>query len=90
MNAGRGKLVDERVIPVALNNGWLSGAALDVFEVEPLPASSPLWDDRRVMVSPHISGITTSKGAIGGFMECVAELTRGELPGRTVDRTRQY
>ena len=43
-------------LPEALDNGWLAGAILDVFEVEPLPASSPLWDDRRVMISPHSSG----------------------------------
>ena len=90
MNSGRGKVVDARAIPLALNSGWLRGAALDVFEIEPLPAGSPLWDDRRVMISPHISGITTSKGAIAGFLECIAELERGELPGRTVDRARQY
>jgi D-2-hydroxyacid dehydrogenase (NADP+) len=90
MNSGRGRVVDERAIPVALNNGWLRGAALDVFEIEPLPADSPLWSDRRVMISPHISGITTSKGAIAGFLECIAELERGRLPGRTVDRARQY
>jgi phosphoglycerate dehydrogenase-like enzyme len=90
MNSGRGKVVDERAIPIALSKGWLRGAALDVFEIEPLPADSPLWDNPRVMISPHISGITTSKGAIGGFLECIAELERGEFPVRTVDRTRQY
>ncbi|MEO7083430.1 MAG: D-2-hydroxyacid dehydrogenase [Gemmatimonadaceae bacterium] len=90
MNSGRGRVVDQSAIPVALDNGWLRGAALDVFETEPLPADSPLWDDGRVMISPHISGITTSKGAIGGFLECIAELQRGEMPSRTVDRDKQY
>jgi phosphoglycerate dehydrogenase-like enzyme len=90
MNAGRGAVVDEKIIPEALDKGWLSGAILDVFETEPLPKESPLWDDRRVMVSPHISGLTTSEGAIGGFLECLGEIERGERPARTVDRELGY
>jgi phosphoglycerate dehydrogenase-like enzyme len=90
INAGRGAVVDEALIPEALNRGWLAGAILDVFEVEPLPADSPLWDDRRVMISPHISGPTTIEGAIAGFLECLEEIERGRLPIRTVDRDRGY
>lgn len=90
INAGRGAVVDEAIIPEALDNGWLAGAALDVFTVEPLPADSPLWDDRRVMISPHISGLTTAEGAITGFLECLAEIERDEMPTRTVDRDREY
>ena len=90
INAGRGSVVDEALIPEALDKGWLAGAILDVFEVEPLPASSPLWDDRRVMISPHISGLTTPEGAITGFLECLAEIERGQVPTRVVDRDREY
>jgi len=90
INAGRGAVVDEAMLPEALANGWLSGAALDVFAVEPLPAASPLWDDRRVMVSPHISGLTTIEGAVTGFLECLEEIERGQAPTRTVDRDRGY
>ena len=90
INAGRGAVVDEALLPEALDNGWLSGAALDVFTVEPLPADSPLWEHPRVMISPHISGLTTIDGAIGGFLECLAEIERGQLPARTVNRDREY
>jgi phosphoglycerate dehydrogenase-like enzyme len=90
MNAGRGAVVDEAALPEALENGWLAGAALDVFAVEPLPADSPLWDDPRVMVSPHSSGPTTIDGAVTGFLECLDEIERGRLPARTVDRDREY
>lgn len=90
MNAGRGAVVEEAALPEALDNGWLSWAALDVFEVEPLPASSPLWDHPRVMISPHNSGPTTIDGAIDGFLECLGEIERGQLPARTVDRDREY
>ena len=90
MNAGRGAVVDESVLPRALAEGWISGAALDVFEVEPLPATSPLWDDPRVLISPHISGLTTIEGAVHGFLECLAMFERGETPRWVVDRERGY
>jgi phosphoglycerate dehydrogenase-like enzyme len=90
MNAGRGAVVDEAAIPEALENAWLAGAMLDVFEVEPLPSESPLWDDPRVMISPHSSGPTTVDGAIDGFLECLASLERGEMPQRVVDREKEY
>jgi phosphoglycerate dehydrogenase-like enzyme len=90
INAGRGAVVEEAALPEALNAGWLRGAALDVFEIEPLPASSPLWDDARVMISPHISGLTTTEGAVTGFLECLRSLELGETPAWVVDRERGY
>lgn len=90
LNAGRGAVVDEGAIPEALDQGWLRGAALDVFVTEPLPAASPLWNDPRILVSPHISGLTTVAGAADGFLECVASLEQGVLPKWTVDRARGY
>lgn len=53
INVGRGRVVDEAAMIVALREGRLSGAALDVFEVEPLPPESPLWEMENVIVSPH-------------------------------------
>lgn len=90
LNAGRGAVVDEGLLPRALHEGWLRAAALDVFEVEPLPGSSPLWDDPRVMISPHVSGLTTIEGAVDGFLECLATFERGEVPRWVVDRDRGY
>ena len=90
LNAGRGQVVEESALPEALDKGWLRGAALDLFEVEPLPETSPLWNDARVMVSPHISGPTTVAGAAIGFIECLAELEAGHLPKWVVDRERGY
>jgi phosphoglycerate dehydrogenase-like enzyme len=53
VNIARGDVVDETALVEALRAGHLRGAALDVFETEPLPADSPLWDLPNVFVSPH-------------------------------------
>jgi phosphoglycerate dehydrogenase-like enzyme len=53
INIARGAVVDEAALIAALQTGHLSGAALDVFAVEPLPADSPLWDMPHVLISPH-------------------------------------
>lgn len=90
LNAGRGAVVDESALPEALERGWLRGAALDVFETEPLPAASPLWSDPRVMVSPHCSGPTTRDGAGIGFLECLADLEAGRPSTWQVDRLAGY
>ena len=90
MNAGRGAVVEESALPEAFEKGWLRGAALDVFAVEPLPPSSPLWGDERVMISPHIAGLTTVEGAVAGFLECLADLERNRAPKWSVNRERQY
>jgi phosphoglycerate dehydrogenase-like enzyme len=90
LNCGRGSVVDQAVIPEALDRGWLRAAVLDVFEEEPLPPESPLWGDPRVIVSPHMSGLTTVEGAAAGFLECLESLERGEMPAWAVDRGRGY
>lgn len=86
MNVGRGAVVDEGVLPVALDKGWIAGAALDVFEREPLPPDSPLWRHPKVTISPHCSGLTTVEGAGTGFLECLEAVERGERPRWVVER----
>jgi phosphoglycerate dehydrogenase-like enzyme len=53
INIARGTLVDEVAMIAALRSGKLAFAALDVFDTEPLPPKSPLWDMDNVLVSPH-------------------------------------
>lgn len=58
VNVGRGRTVDEAALVDVLRSGRLSGALLDTFVDEPLPAPSPLWDMPQVLVSPHMSSDT--------------------------------
>ena len=59
INIGRGPVVDTHALIDALERGSIGGAALDAFEEEPLPASSPLWDFPNVIVTPHCSAVNS-------------------------------
>ena len=58
INVGRGPQVDESAIADALRRRRIAGAALDVFEHEPLPPESPLWDLDNLLITPHTAGLT--------------------------------
>ena len=63
INIARGQVIDESALTDALAAGRLGGAALDVFEVEPLPGGSPLWDLPNVLVSPHSASTAADENA---------------------------
>jgi phosphoglycerate dehydrogenase-like enzyme len=88
VNIGRGATVDERALVEALASERIAGAALDVFEEEPLPADSPLWDMENVIVCPHrsgnIDGWQASFAAV--FYENLARWLRGEPLRNVVDK----
>jgi phosphoglycerate dehydrogenase-like enzyme len=63
INVARGAVIDERALVTALQDGRLAGAYLDVFEHEPLPAGSALWDLPNTLVTPHSSGFSAGNEA---------------------------
>ena len=79
INVARGEIVDESALVAALRSGHLAGAYLDVFEKEPLPADSPLWDMKNVLISPHNSSAAAGNDAriYAIFVENLRRWTRG-------------
>jgi len=90
VNVGRGKLVDEKALVAALRSGQVAEATLDVFEVEPLPAESPLWDFDQVLVTPHLASVATPRTAARQVAENLRRLARGEPLLNVVDPLRGY
>ena len=89
VNLGRGALVDEGALTQALERGEIASAALDVFEREPLPESSPLWSMPQVIVTPHVSGFGPrywSRG-IDLFGENLKRWIQGEPLQNVVDKS---
>ena len=88
VNTARGGLVDEDALLAALESGHIAGAALDVFEQEPPPASHPLRNHPRAIVTAHMAGTTPRSLVAMGVMaaECIAAVLTGQpVPaGRTV------
>lgn len=90
INAGRGGLHVEADILDALEAGELYAASLDVFETEPLPATSPLWRHPRVIVTPHCAAETSARAIARYAAAQIRALESGEPLENLVDRTRGY
>ena len=80
VNVGRGTSVEETALAAALQARTLGGAALDVFETEPLPQSSPLWEAPNLILSPHAAG-----GRPQGAEALIAENLRRFLAGQPLE-----
>lgn len=92
VNVGRGQLVDEPALAEALSKRWIAGAALDVFEHEPLTPDSPLWEVPGLIVSPHMSGDTVGwRDELGvQFVELYERWEAGMALTNVVDKQRGY
>jgi glyoxylate/hydroxypyruvate reductase A len=90
VNAGRGRhLVEEDLIP-ALDSSQLSAAALDVFREEPLPLDHPFWRHPRILVTPHIAGLTNPATAAPIVLDAIRRFEEGRPLPNQVDPVRGY
>ena len=89
INAGRGTTLYPDALLTLIENGHLRGALLDVFPEEPLPARHPLWQDPRVIITPHVAAPTDVSEGARQFAADILALTRGE-PIETVDLSTGY
>jgi phosphoglycerate dehydrogenase-like enzyme len=92
VNVGRGQLVVEDDLVAAVSKRWIAGAALDVFEQEPLPPESRLWDVPGLIVSPHMSGDTVGwRDRLGAqFVDLYELWSAGKPLPNVVDKKRGY
>jgi len=90
INVARGKhLIEEDLIP-AFEEGYLSGAMLDVFRVEPLPRTHAYWSDSRIQLTPHIASVTNPKAAAPQIVENYKRLTNGLPLQHQINRVKEY
>ena len=92
INVGRGATVDESALTDALRRNRIRGAALDVYENEPLPPDHPLWTLDNVLISPHTADYTKDSHvrAMNFFIENLRRFRAGESLENVVDKAEQY
>lgn len=92
VNVARGETLDEDALVRALDSGHLAGAALDVFPEEPLPADSPLWGVKNLIITPHVSGLARDyiPRVCRVFVENHENRARGRPLKNLIDRERGY
>jgi glyoxylate/hydroxypyruvate reductase A len=90
VNAARGGHQREADVARALGDGTLGAASLDVFETEPLPVTSPLWDIENCYITPHIAAISNEKSGVSYFSKIIRAHEAGEALVNVVDRGRGY
>ncbi len=82
MNVGRGPVIDEAALIQALRENRLRGAALDVFEQEPLAPDHPFWDMENVLISPHCTDRTRDPDWLDLAMQCFIDNFRRYIDGQ--------
>lgn len=92
INVSRAGLLDHAALESALRSGRLSGAALDVFDPEPLPPASSLWHCPRLLITPHVAGREPGYLAkvFDVFAANIDRVLRGEAPEEVVSRELEY
>jgi phosphoglycerate dehydrogenase-like enzyme len=89
INTARGPLIDEPALAKALTEGWIAGAALDVFSTEPLPADNPLRTAPNLLLAPHQASFARETGerVTLAAAQAIVDLMRGDQPRWVVDES---
>ena len=94
VNVGRGSAIDEDALADNLESGHLAGAALDVFQTEPLPADNRLWKIKNLLITPHVAGNMTlpytKDKNVNMFLEDLRNYKEGRPLRYLVDRRLGY
>ena len=90
INVSRGAVQVEDDIIRAIEEGKLTGAFLDVFEKEPLPNNSPLWQNPKIKITPHVASLTYAEESIRQALENFRRVTNGSAPLNEVSRENMY
>ena len=92
VDVSRGGVINENALINALRNQVIAGAAMDVFETEPLPSDSPLWSLENLLISPHSSGVFAdwANHSFEMFIENLTRWRRGEVLNNIVNPARGY
>jgi len=90
INVGRGTVIDEVALMGALRNKELSGAALDVFAQEPVPADSPLWDTPNLSITAHIAAVSHPSLIVPIFVENYRRYRNGQPLKYVIDLDKGY
>ncbi|MCW0234014.1 MAG: glyoxylate/hydroxypyruvate reductase A [Ferrovibrio sp.] len=90
IQTGRGEQMVEADLLAALENGQLSGASLDVFAVEPLPADHIFWHHPQILMTPHDACDVSFTAVANTLVATAAAIEAGEIPPHAVDRSRGY
>jgi glyoxylate/hydroxypyruvate reductase A len=90
IQAGRGRLQKDADIVRALDDGTLKEASLDVFEIEPLPKTSPIWTHAKIFVTPHAAATSDPDQLARAMLAQMDAIDRGEAPQNVVDREAGY
>ena len=90
INVSRGRVLREADLVAAIDSGQIAGAALDVFETEPLPADHPLWRHPKIFCTPHIAAEPRAEVAAAQFVDNLRRARAGLPLVNQVDRSRGY
>jgi phosphoglycerate dehydrogenase-like enzyme len=90
VNVSRGRILREADLMAAIDAGHLAGAALDVFETEPLPVDSPLWRHPQILCTAHVAAEPRAEIAAAQFVDNLRRARSGLPLVNVIDRGRGY